>query len=178
MSTIEYFVGIDPGMTGAMAVIRRDKKIKALAVEMPLDAKRKEVNPIGIKMFLISTCGVALNEREFVICGSTVIILEKSQPMPKQGVTTMFHYGKTYGKIVSTLELMDIMKRVIEIRPAAWKKEFELNSNKQKSVRLAEKLFPEFKGQLKLIGPKGGIILKDGIAEALLMAEYGRRKYA
>jgi len=59
-----------------------------------------------------------------------------------------------------------------EISARKWKKYFGLTSDKLKSVEKAEELFAG--EDIKFRGPKGG--LKDGRAEALLLAYYAQRQ--
>ena len=53
-----------------------------------------------------------------------------------------------------------------------WKKEFGLNGNKQKSIEVCRKLFPD----VSLLPTSRCKKSHDGMAEALLMAEYARRR--
>lgn len=96
--------------------------------------------------------------------------LEKVSSMPGQGVASTFTFGMNFGWIKGVLELGEIPYQ--EIRPQQWKKEFSLNSEKAKSIEVCRRLFPDV--DLKRT-PKCRIP-HDGIAEALLMAEYARRK--
>ena len=59
-----------------------------------------------------------------------------------------------------------------EIPPEKWKKEFGLNTDKQKSIAVCRQLFPE----ADLRHSERSRVDNDGMAEALLMAEYARRK--
>ena len=58
------------------------------------------------------------------------------------------------------------------VSPQKWKKEFNLDSDKQKSIDTAKKLFPD----VNLFRTNRCTKEHDGMAEALLIAEYGRRK--
>ena len=75
--------------------------------------------------------------------------------------------GYNYGKLIDALEISGI--DFIEVRPQKWKKHFGLSKDKKASVELASVLYPDN----VYYGPKGG--LKDGRAEAFLMAEYARQ---
>lgn len=153
------FIGIDPGKTGGIAIISDVQNNHISAIEMPINAK-KEIDISEIKTFL------NLN-----ITGVCFCCIEKSTAMPKQGVVSMFKYGTTYGKLIAIIEILEISYE--EIVPQKWKKEFSLNSDKRRSIITAQKLFPSMKGQFTT--ERGRI--KDGAAEALLLAEYARRKY-
>ena len=81
----------------------------------------------------------------------------------------MFTFGQSYGWIMGVLDAFEISYQTIE--PRKWKAEFGLNSDKAKSIDVARQLFPT-----ATLVPKGCRTPHDGIAEALLMAEYCRRK--
>ena len=149
------YIGIDPGQKGGLAAIHCQGLPKAeflVAYEMPLD------------IFYIDNF---VNEYSDEDC---IYYIEKAQAMPKQGVTGVFNYGVGYGKLLACMEIHQI--EYTEVRPAIWKKHFGLTkekSGKEYSVRLAEQMFPE----LSFRTERGR--LKDGMAEALLIAEYGRQ---
>lgn len=96
-----------------------------------------------------------------------LIVIEKQQAMPGQGVTSMMSIGMGYGSLVMWATLLNVP--FITPRPAAWKQRLGVTRDKASSVTMASRLFPE----AGLYGPRGGA--KDGRAEALLLAEYGRR---
>jgi len=87
--------------------------------------------------------------------------------MPGQGVSSMFNYGMGYGIYKGIFAALDIPFQ--EVPPVKWKREFSLDKDKSKSIQAAKQLFP--KEAINLLKSK------DGRSEALLLAEYGRRKY-
>lgn len=100
-----------------------------------------------------------------------IAVLEKSQAMPSQGVCSMFNYGMRYGILKGLLEALDIQTR--QVVPRTWKKymfdDKEDRRNKAASVRECLRIFP----RAQLI-PERCRKPSDGIAEALLIAEYER----
>lgn len=142
------FMGIDPGKKGAVAVLEEGR----ILYLMPL------TKPNFFEAVDLST--------EY---GDIIACLERVHAMPKQGAVSMFTFGEGYGWLKGVLDSEQI--RYQEIAPQAWKREFGLNSDKQKSIEVAKQLFPE----VSLFLP-GGRKEQDGLAEALLMAEYARRK--
>jgi crossover junction endodeoxyribonuclease RuvC len=89
--------------------------------------------------------------------------------MPHQGVASSFNFGKSAGFIEGVLCALGIPYQLIT--PQRWKKEFTLNSDKQKSIDVCERLFPN----VDLLPTPRCKVKSDGMAEALLMAEYARR---
>ena len=88
--------------------------------------------------------------------------------MPGQGVTSMFHFGKSAGFIEGVLAAKNIRYELIP--PQRWKKAFGLHSDKQESIDLCKEKFP---GVSLLPTPRCKKDA-DGMAEALLIALYGR----
>jgi len=159
MAALTLFVGIDPGKKGGIAVIDQFGA-RLQSREMPVTADG-EIDVQGLREVLAFSRDEGLG---------VFVVIEKSQAMPGQGVVSMFKYGVGFGKIQAVVELMGL--RHTYIRPQQWKREFGLlKTTKQDSARLALDMFPHF-DQCTARGR-----LKDGEAEALLMAEYDRRYF-
>lgn len=82
----------------------------------------------------------------------------------------MFNFGANFGYIQGILEALRFPYELIA--PQKWKKEFSLTSDKKASIRTAQRLFPG----VSLLADKHCRVESDGMAEALLLAEYARRK--
>ncbi|MCJ7828454.1 MAG: hypothetical protein MUP81_01780 [Dehalococcoidia bacterium] len=89
--------------------------------------------------------------------------LEKVHSMPKQGVSSTFKFGLNYGFLIGCLTALKIPYDFVT--PNTWQKALSCQSKGDKNVTKAkaQQLFPN----LKII---------HTIADALLIAEYGRRK--
>lgn len=145
-----FYIGIDPGRNGGIAYIDT------------------EYNNSGTEPYsdkgLIELCKYVKNGGKVMCC------LEKVGAMPGQGVVSMFNFGQSVGYIKGVLESFKIPYQ--EITPQKWKREFGLSSKKAASVEVCNKLFPE----VDLLATPKSKKPHDGMAEALLMAEYARRK--
>jgi crossover junction endodeoxyribonuclease RuvC len=150
------YIGIDPGQKGGLCLIDEKKKPLKYSV-MPNTVK-------GIVDWFVDVYEEYCEQKSLQV----TIISEKAQPMPKQGVTSAFTYGQHYG-IFETLAAAMCLP-FIEVRPAAWKKSLGLNSEKTNSIKLCKQLFPS----ANLIPTPKSRKDHDGIAEALLIAEWGR----
>lgn len=144
-------IGIDPGKKGGIALI--DWRTN-LATTEPYSDKA-----------LIDICRDIYYGNVNAIC-----CLEKVGAMPGQGVVSMFNFGQSYGYIKGALESFHIPYQ--EITPQKWKREFGLSSDKAASTEVCRKLFPD----INLLATPRSKKPHDGMAEALLMAEYARRK--
>ena len=143
------YVGIDPGKSGALAIIYETGEI--------------EVHPFDVSDYNQTLNFVSLYHQP--IC-----CVEKVGAMPGQGVVSMFNFGHNLGLIEGFLKAYDIPYQMVP--PQTWKKEFSLSSEKAKSIEVCQKLFPK----VSLLATERSRKPNDGMAEALLMAEYARRK--
>lgn len=150
------FIGCDPGISGAIAVI--DETGEFLYVDdMPAMHEGK------LAWVDIETVTSGLMD---VLAGRpATAYVERAQPMPKQGVSSVFGYGVAFGSLLASIQMLRC--RVELVTPAVWKKAQGLTSNKADSLSKARLLFPAAPLDRK----------KDhGRAEALLIADYGRRR--
>ena len=176
MSDTTSYIGIDPGITGAIARItdnnisivdtptfkiitgrRRSKK------GVMVDKIKSEFNAIEMSLIL-----------KELLTDITYIGLEKVHAMPKQGVTSQFSFGYGLGiwkGIISAIGTeKDVNISLTQVPPQTWKKEMMQGMGKEKdaSVVRALELFP--KAQVYFKNKKD-----HDRADALLIAEYIRR---
>lgn len=90
--------------------------------------------------------------------------------MPKQGVVSMFNFGKNFGFIQGLLTAYSIPYELVT--PQKWKKEFQITGDKNSSIAVCKRLFPDVDLRRAERYRKDD----DNSAEALLLAEYVRRK--
>lgn len=103
-------------------------------------------------------------------CKRAVCCLERVGAMPGQGVNSMFNFGMNYGFIRGLLEANEIPYQVV--RPQDWKKEFGVTKDKNTSIEVCKRLFP----QVSLLATERSRKENDGLAEAILMACYAKRR--
>lgn len=142
------YIGIDPGKKGAMAIIKGEEIIL-----VPFDEKA-----------YISALEEHCTGLDCACC------LEHVSAMPGQGVTSMFSFGQNFGFIQGVLQTLNIPYQLV--RPQKWKKEYSITADKNSSISVCKRLFP----QVSLMRTERCRTDDDGIAEALLMAEYAERK--
>ena len=133
-------IGIDPGLSGAIAILE-DDKIKEL-FDMPVmpDGKKN-------KRQLNSALLVKLIKDNIKNLEDTVMVVEQVNAMPGQGVTSMFNFGQTFGAIKGICAALGLP--IFLVRPAKWKKHFELiNSSKDSSRTKAIEMYPSISEQL------------------------------
>ena len=147
---MKTYIGIDPGKSGAMAIIHALGNVEVI----PFDA----VN------YSLALARVRSGAYPVTCC------VEKVSAMPGQGVVSMFNFGHNLGVIEGLLRGYGIPYQLVP--PQTWKKEFSLSSDKNKSIEVCQKLFPK----VSLLATERSRKPSDGIAEAVLIAEYARRK--
>lgn len=157
---MKVFIGIDPGKDGAMAMLGyRETPILVPFSETEYAHHLRWVEPFFVAT---GTEGV-LSWRE------TFAVVEHVNAMPGQGVTSCFSFGQNFGFILGLLTAFHIPYELV--RPQKWKKEFGCTSDKNTSIEVAQRLFPDVDLRRTPQCKKP----HDGKAEALLMAEYARR---
>lgn len=156
------FLGIDPGSKGAMAIINEDGSVD----EVYDLANDVSVHSDCLKMFWLDA---VLNSCKYVatvedVCGR-----------PGQSCKA----NTTFMKLAGYAELTGytIGESYTLVKPQVWKKHFGLitpssmtkTQKKHLSIDKAKELFPDFAEHLTAS--------KDGRAEALLIALYGKHLY-
>ena len=148
----ETIIGIDCGLKGGIAILYRDN----LAV---------------YPMPLIDSNWTWL--REICLAYQPNAFIEKVHSMPKQGVASTFKFGMGYGFLRGLLAGWSVPVNLVT--PQAWQKEMLAGENKDDkkaaSVAVAQRMFPkvDFRASDRCRKPS------DGMAEAALIALYGRQ---
>lgn len=146
---MKTYIGIDPGKSGALALLTEDGQCTVVPFQES-----------AYTAILKAASGP-----------SSVCCLEKVGAMPGQGVVSMFNFGHNLGYIEGLLQAFDIPYQLVP--PQTWKKEFCVTSDKNTSIEVCRKLFPH----VCLLPTSKSRKPSDGMAEAMLMAEYARRRF-
>jgi len=133
-------IGIDPGLSGAIAVLDNNKVLKIY--DMPIMAEGKKN-----KRQLNSAQLVNIIKENIKNYEEINVVVEQVNAMPGQGVTSMFNFGQTFGAIKGVCAALNLP--IFFIRPSKWKKYFELiNSSKDSSRTKAIEMYPYIASQL------------------------------
>ena len=133
-------IGIDPGLSGAIAVLENNKVLNVF--EMPVMSEGKKN-----KRQLNSALLVNLLKENVINNEEVAIVVEQVNAMPGQGVTSMFNFGQTFGAIKGICAALGFP--IFFVRPSKWKKYFELiNSSKDASRTKAIEMYPKLSNQL------------------------------
>ena len=133
-------IGIDPGLSGAIAVLENNRVLKIF--DMPVMSEGKKNKRQLNSALLVDLIRENINSNEEVS-----VVVEQVNAMPGQGVTSMFNFGQSFGILKGICSAMHLP--VYYVRPAKWKKYFNLiNSEKDASRTRAIEIFPYFSSQL------------------------------
>lgn len=180
------FAGVDPGLAGAMALLSHEARIHALGPTPVLEAKRGQLYDLGaIARTLHKWARFA--ERDG---GRLVLVVEKLRALPATrrdergelvqlgGWQTNLHRGEARGWwwLVAGLAACGLPVHVHAVEPQEWQRAMVKGlapnlTHKERSILAARGLFPA----ADLRRSRRHRVDDHGIAEALLLAEYGRR---
>ena len=113
-------IGIDPGLSGGIAILE-DKKVLGL-YDMPVMAEGKKN-----KRQLNSAELVNIIKNNIKVNEEIAVIVEQVNAMPGQGVTSMFNFGQTFGAIkgvCAALNLPIFFCKTIKMEKALWTYKF------------------------------------------------------
>lgn len=120
-------VGIDPGLSGAIAVMATDGQLLSV-VDMPVADKRVSAGAVADQLRIV---------------GQTVdlVAVEAVHSMPRQGVSSTFTFGAAVGVVIGVVGTLGI--RLEQPTPAVWKRHVGLiGADKDRSRRLAQERWP------------------------------------
>ena len=150
------FIGIDPGLNGAIAFLDTEKGHLSV-LDMPvLEIQRngkikKEVSPHGLANIFMAVGPVNHS------------VLERVGAMPGQGVSSVFSFGRSVGLVEDVLAARGLAVSIVT--PQVWQKAAAVRGGKDGSRQRACELFPNYAG---LFARKKD----DGRADAACMAWY------
>ena len=133
-------IGIDPGLSGAIAVLKNNKVLNIFDVPVMSEGKKnkRQLN----SAFLVNLLKENIEKDEEV-----AVVVEQVNAMPGQGVTSMFNFGQTFGALKGICAALELP--IFFVRPSKWKKHFELiNSSKDSSRTKVIEMYPSLSNQL------------------------------
>jgi crossover junction endodeoxyribonuclease RuvC len=156
MSNLPYVIGIDPGLSGALAYFKEGQLIgcRQMPVMPVVGGKGRTIDCLELVKLLRPFSGT-----------TRVVVIEKVQSMPRDGVAGAFKFGKA---AMAPEALCCAFKLPMHfITPANWKKKAKLiKKDKDASRALAKTMWPHQAESFRLKK-------HDGNAEAALIAHFG-----
>ncbi len=150
------YIGIDPGLHGAIAVIEDDKDPDWVPMPVLKTGTKHAVDGASVREYLTGD-------------GKPLIAIEKVGAMPKQGVTSCFNFGAGWGKIQGVCDGMQLP--YVLVTPQSWKKKIldGLGRDKSATIRYCMARWP----QVSLIH-YGCRVPHDGAADAMCLALFAK----
>lgn len=140
------YIGIDPGYSGAIALLDDDGCLEY----------------VKLKETMHSICDWIWEHT--LEAPRTRCVIEQVNAMPKQGVSSSFKFGRSFGQAEAIVVCHKWPYKLV--RPAKWQQMMCCRSKGDKNVTkaAAQRLFP-------------GIKITHAIADSLLLAELARTKW-
>lgn len=152
--------GIDPGQTGSLAIMFPDGS--GVIDDVPMQTLRGKKSPAWAEWWSNWSRTIDMAEPDF-------FVIEQVASRPQQGVASVFKFGRAFGFVHAIAAARGVP--VHFETPNVWKRKMGLlNSDKNASRELVRQLFPGMASRVERVKD-------DGRAEAILLAEYGRRTF-
>lgn len=153
----KYIMGVDPGLTGAIALMELSTADLVSVHDIPtLQLKKKKKIDVYSLVQLLDSMSQ----------DTQVAVVEEVTASPQMGVVSAFNFG--FGTGLLHAAIASSFMTIKTIKPSIWKPALGLNRDKNKSRERAIKLWPK---QAHLFARKKD----DGRAEAALLAWFGAK---
>ena len=155
-------IGIDPGLSGAIAILENNKVLSIFDIPVMSEGKKNKRQLNSAQLVKLLKDNISKNEE-------VSVVVEQVNAMPGQGVTSMFNFGQTFGAIKGICAALGLP--IFFVRPSKWKKHFELiNSSKDASRTKVIEMYPSFAEKLS---KKKDVNKSDAILIARFFSETG-----
>ena len=151
-------VAIDPGLQGGIAVLDQDEVI--LLTDLPVH----KIGVVGKKTLRAELDLHGLHALLAEHAPYAHAFIERVGPMPKQGVTSMFRFGVSFGAIQGIVAAMEIPLTLV--RPQLWQAHHGCGPSPDAARQRAVQLYPQ-------IAPRLVRKADANRADAVLIASYG-----
>ena len=154
--------GIDPGLSGAIAVLENEVVLDIIDLPVMAEGKKnkRQLNSAQLSQYM---------SKNVENINKTSVVVEQVNAMPGQGVTSMFNFGQTFGAIKGISATLKLP--IYFVRPSKWKKHFDLiNSSKDASRTKAIEIYPSLAEKLS---KKKDVNKSDAILIARFFYESG-----
>lgn len=155
---MKYILAVDPGLTGGLALYSENElhTFEIPTIQIKVNGKNKKDIDLDELSRLIDSWSKDIK----------FVVIEKVHAMPGQGVTSMFNFGKGYGRLEGVIKANFLPLEYVT--PQTWKKKLGVPADKKLSRLRASELFPNNSDQWCKAK-------WDGRAEAAMIAYYGSK---
>jgi len=151
-----YYLGIDPGLKGGIAIIHANEAPRVTAI--PLAGKATDVMAVSNWIHDMT------NDYNDPV----IACIEKVHAMPGQGVSSMFKFGFVTGVMHGIIGTLGHSLHLVT--PQAWKKQILAGTPKDKdaAIDFCRRVYPN----VNLLATERSRKPHSGIADALCIARY------
>ena len=133
-------IGIDPGLSGGIAVLENNKVLNIFDMPVMSEGKKNKRQLNSAQLVVLIKENIRPHEE-------VVVVVEQVNAMPGQGVTSMFNFGQSFGVIKGICAALSLP--IYFVRPTKWKKHFNLiKTNKDASRTKVIEVYPEISSKL------------------------------
>ena len=150
-------VGIDPGITGAIAVLDSGGDIVEIHDMPTVELKRGKTSKRHIDPYEFSLLSESY-------CGAATFYVEQVSAMPGQGITSVFSFGRSFGCIEGVLGALEVPYSFVT--PQQWTRDLKVPQGKDGHRDLCRRTWPQHADLWKRVKD-------DGRADAALIARWG-----
>ena len=163
MTEARWIAGVDPGLSGAVAIVNELGELVSIE-DTPTVAVTRGREYVAARMAELLTRTIPSSDRRLAL-----VVIEVQQSFPGQGVRSTFRTGEGYGLwqgIAAALEIPTLL-----VRPVEWKRAAGIpaKSSKSESRVVATQRWPTWSSYFARVKD-------DGRADAALIARYGARE--
>jgi len=154
---MKAIVGIDPGVSGAVAVVSGREVVCHDMPTIEIRGKR-HVCPVGLRQILW-----------LILDNVDAVVLEHVQGVQGTGATSAFSFGRSFGLVEGVVAGLSLP--LVLVRPQVWTKDLSVSRDKGAHRQAAINLWP---GHASLFAR----VKDDGRADAALLCHWYSRKVA
>lgn len=166
-------IGIDPGLSGGIAVIDLDARRILGANDIPTigDDSKKRVDALAIKKWLVPFMNFGIRAAYCERASAMPSIPGKDGKRRDAGAASAFNYGRGVGYLEAVFVMLELPLLHVEAR--GWSQHFQLASGEDKKERSRQLVLQRYPAAHELFELKK----HHGRAEAVLIAEFGDFKH-
>ena len=137
------YLGIDPGITGAIAVYNGEDNTFFTVIDMPIQERiYGKGNEIDWEKLLEQLL-------PYFMEGDITAVIENVGVMPRQGIVSAFAFGQVVGGL--RVACISLGAQIVYIHPTAWKRKFALiGTDKNTVIEMVKEAYPESSSYLTL----------------------------
>lgn len=157
----DLIIGLDPGLSGAMAVVGAIPWRVHVLLPWDFRSKRGQRSSLAhySRKFTETLAEVQPWFKPLPGLGPPVVVTEATGSRPGQGIASTHRFGMATGIVEGWIMGQDCRATIVKVSPAKWKRHLGLDGDKGKSIELAECWYPHRKWLKK----------DHNLAEALLL---------